>query len=210
MGIVKVIQQGGIFMAPLLLMSVLALSVVMERIVFFVGRERGSDEFMARIREFIRQNRIDDARLWLDGLKGSVSAVAEAGLSQWGRGRDAMENTMAACSHLEFVRLNRYLVVLETIVTASPLIGLLGTITGMMGVFRAVAEKMATNPQADTSSILAGIGEALVATATGICLAVVCLFFHNVFAALAEGQMDSCQTVANEILGMSEASNGGK
>jgi biopolymer transport protein ExbB/TolQ len=56
---------------------------------------------------------------------------------------------------------------------------------------------MSNNPQADTTGILAGIGEALIATAAGILIAVVCLFFHNMYQRFAEQQMDATQDVAN-------------
>lgn len=208
MQLLKVIQQGGIFMVPLLFLSTVALGVIMERIFFFAQLDWAGPEFEARLREFVRQRRTGEAVLWLTGLRGAVAGTAAAGLAQWDKGQEAVETAMANRSHLEYVNLNRYLVILETIVTASPLIGLLGTITGMMGVFRAVAEKMAVNPQADTSGILAGIGEALVATATGICVAVVCLFFHNIFGHLAEVQMDKAQAAANEIGSMTDDAHG--
>ena len=204
MNLVTVIQQGGIFMIPLLLLSIIALSVALERIFFFSSIEWGGAEFQARLREFIRQGRTGEAVLWLTGLRGAFAGTAAAGLAQWARGKAAVEAAMTTRSHLEFSMLNRNLAVLETIVTASPLIGLLGTITGMMGVFRAVAQKMAESPQADTSGILAGIGEALIATAAGICLAVICLFFHNIFQHMADTQIDATEGLALELLELAE------
>jgi biopolymer transport protein ExbB len=208
MALIKLVQQGGVFMIPLLFMSVVALGIGLERLTYFVQLDWGGVLFEARLREFMKRGRLNDAVLWLTGLRGPLSSVAVAGLRKWERGREAVEEAMSNKSHQESVNLNRHLAILETIVTASPLIGLLGTITGMMGVFRAVSEKMALSPQADTSGILAGIGEALVATATGICVAVVCLFFHNVFAYLAEVQSNMVQAAANEIIEILEEQGG--
>jgi biopolymer transport protein ExbB len=95
--------------------------------------------------------------------------------------------------------LYRFLGLLETIVTAAPLIGLLGTITGMMGVFRAVAQKLGDDPHANTTGITAGIGEALIATATGILVAVLALFLHNVFQALAEARTTEAEQTGESI-----------
>ncbi|MBS2040902.1 MotA/TolQ/ExbB proton channel family protein [bacterium] len=208
MNILKFVSQGGLAMLPLLALSVIALAVVLERTLFFASLEWGGRDFRLRLREYVRHNRIPECALWLTGLRGAISGVAQAGLNHWERGPEAMENAMVAQAQVETMALNRYLMMLETTITASPLIGLLGTITGMMGVFRSVSEKISANPQADTSNILAGIGEALVATATGILVAVFCLFLHNLFQRLAERQMEESQVLANQLLSMSEELRG--
>ena len=208
MNILKLVSQGGLAMMPLLVLSVIALAIVLERTLFFASLEWGGRDFRLRLQEYIRQRKLPECVLWLTGLKGSVVGVAQAGINHWERGPESMENAMAAQAQVETMALNRYLVMLETTITASPLIGLLGTITGMMGVFRSVSEKISANPQADTSNILAGIGEALVATATGILVAVFCLFVHNLFQRLAERQMEESQVLANQLLQMSEEMRG--
>jgi biopolymer transport protein ExbB len=196
----KIVSQGGVFMYPLLLASVLALALSLERLIYFSRLEGGAGEFLQKMRKFITENKVSEATTWLQGLNGPVPAVVEMGLRNWEESEKIVEDSIAAQSHLEVQELQRNLPVLETVVTASPLIGLLGTITGMMGVFRAVAEKLALNPQADTSAILAGIGEALIATATGILVAVFCLLCHNLFQGMAERQMSAMQRAVNELL----------
>lgn len=208
MNVLKLVSQGGLAMMPLLVLSVIALAIVLERTLFFASLEWGGRDFRLRLREYVRQRRLSECVLWLTGLRGAVVGVAQAGLQHWERGPESMENAMAAQAQVETMALHRYLVMLETTITASPLIGLLGTITGMMGVFRSVSEKISANPQADTSNILAGIGEALVATATGILVAVFCLFVHNLFQRLAERQMEESQVLANQLLQMSEEMRG--
>ncbi|MBN9416885.1 MAG: MotA/TolQ/ExbB proton channel family protein [Candidatus Eremiobacteraeota bacterium] len=200
MNLFQFAQQGGIFMVPLILLSLLSMAVGLERTFYFANLHWGGDVFRNRLVGLLREGKEAEAIQWLQGLRGAVAGTALAGARRWSRGRASMESAMVAQSHRDQAALHRFLVVLETTVTASPLIGLLGTITGMMGVFRAVSSKIAENPQADTSSILAGIGEALVATAAGILIAVVSLFIHNLFQRLAERQMDEAQDVANELV----------
>jgi biopolymer transport protein ExbB len=200
MTILHFAQQGGVFMYPLIILSLLSLAVGIERTFYFANLEWGGEAFRARLVKLLSENKIEEAIRWLQGLRGPVAAISLVGVKRWARGRRSVETAMVAQSHRDQAALNRFLVILETTVTASPLIGLLGTITGMMGVFRAVSAKMAENPQADTSGILAGIGEALVATAAGILIAVVSLFIHNFFQRLAERQMDEAQGVANEMI----------
>jgi biopolymer transport protein ExbB len=187
-------------MVPLLLASVLALALSLERVIYFARLESGGNVFLERMRAIIKDGKLTDGIAWLRGLAGPVPAVIETGLRNWEQPEKILEDSIAAQSHVEVQELHRNLSILETIVTASPLIGLLGTITGMMGVFRAVSEKLAQSPQADTSSILAGIGEALIATATGILVAVFCLLCHNFFQSMAERQMGATQRAVNELL----------
>ena len=200
MNLVHLLQQGGIFMIPLLLGSVLTIGLCIERTLYFSGLQRGGVDFLARLQELLNQGKRAEAVEWLRKLHGPVPATAMAVLQNWNAGRQAMEDAASTRSRVEQPSLYRYLNVLETTVTASPLIGLLGTITGMMGVFRAVSVKMASGPNADTTQILAGIGEALVATATGILLAVVALLAHNTFQAMAERNLEEAELVGDQLL----------
>ena len=200
MNLLHFAQQGGIFMVPLVFLSLLSMAVGLERLIYFANLNWGGEAFRTRLAGLLREGKEAEAIAWLQGMRGAVAGTALAAVKRWKRGRASVENAMVAQSHRDQAALFRFLVILETTVTASPLIGLLGTITGMMGVFRAVSAKIAENPQADTSSILAGIGEALVATAAGILIAVVSLFIHNFFQRLAERQMDEAQDVANELV----------
>ena len=200
MNLFELMQQGGIFMWPLLLGSILTVGVCLERAMYFATLERGGPSFLQQLQELLNKGDRAGAIEWLRSLKGPVPATALAALQNWGGSRQAVEDAVVSRTRSESPQLFRYLNLLETTVTASPLIGLLGTITGMMGVFRAVAAKMANNPNADTSGILAGIGEALIATATGILLAVLALLAHNLFQALAEGQMEAAERVGDQLL----------
>lgn len=200
MSLIELLQQGGIFMWPLLLGSIVTVGICIERLLFFATLERGGPSFLAQLQELLNKGNRAGAIEWLNGLKGPVPGTALAALKNWGSGRQAVEDAVVARTRQEQPSLFRYLPVLETTVTASPLIGLLGTITGMMGVFRAVSAKMANNPNADTSTILAGIGEALIATATGILLAVLALLAHNAFQAMGEAQMEAAERVGDQLL----------
>jgi len=196
----QLLHQGGIFMIPLLLGSIVTLAICMERGYYFASLERGGVDFLQKLQDMLSKGNRAGAIEWLKGLNGPVPSSALAALQNWSMGRQALEDAVVARSRVEAPRLYRYLKILETTVTASPLIGLLGTITGMMGVFRAVSAKLANSPNADTSHILAGIGEALVATATGILLAVVALLAHNFFQSLAESQLESAERVSDQLL----------
>lgn len=193
-------HQGGIVMIPLLLGSILAGMVIVERFLRLAGCQRGGPAFRTRLGELLAQGETTAARDWLKGQKGPVAAVALAAAQSWGRSDAALEAAMTAAARRSVPPLERHLTVLETAVTAAPLVGLLGTITGMMGVFRVVARRLAHDPGADTSHVTAGIGEALVATAFGILIAVVALLFFNAYRSFIDGLMDEAELVASELM----------
>jgi biopolymer transport protein ExbB len=194
------LMQGGWVMAPLLIGSIVAFAVILERCFYFVQLEWGGEAFKAKLQGLVRDGKRAQAVEWMGGLKGPIPAVLAAGINQSTNGPAAMEAAMAAQAKRLQPSLFNYISVLETAVTASPLVGLLGTILGMMGVFHVVAERLAHNPNADTNGITAGIGEALISTASGIFLAVLCLLFNNLFVRLAETQIERTESMGADLL----------
>lgn len=192
------IERGGVFMWPLLFGSALALGVGVERAVYFL-----------RLRAFDRVSRKNlETALSGGDLERAISIAEGAGPSRdcvraavenWSQSPDVVDAALAVQAKEHEPLLHRFLGLLETIVTAAPLIGLLGTITGMMGVFRAVAQKLGADPHASTTGITAGIGEALIATATGILVAVMALLIHNICQAQAEARMTELEQTAESI-----------
>jgi biopolymer transport protein ExbB len=192
------LSQGGVFMVPLVLASALAVGVGLERALAFWRIPPAGPSFRDELARCLESGDLAAARALSDG-QGPARACARAALEHWSRAVDIVEAAMRAQARVYEPLLGRFLGILETIVTAAPLIGLLGTITGMMGVFRTVAQKLANDPHANTTGITAGIGEALVATATGIFVAVLALVIHNVFQGLAETRMAEAEQTAETI-----------
>ena len=196
---IDLIEQGGFAMIPLILGSVAAFGIGMVRLVYFLRLERGGPAFRQRLLELLKTSKPGEALDWLQDKQGIVPATARAAAERWTADGTIVQQAMESRARLEARELYRYLPFLETTVTAAPLVGLLGTITGMMSVFRTVAGKLANDPHANTSGITAGIGEALIATATGILVAVIALFIHNSFQSWAEAHLDEAERVADEL-----------
>lgn len=196
----SLITQGGVFVLPLLLASVVVVAIAIERVVYFLGLEPGGDVFRDRLRGFIRGGDLAGAATWLKSLRGPVPVTALAAIETWDQGQEAAEAAMATRARLEGPKLRKFLGFLDTTYSGAPLIGLLGTIVGMMSTFRVVAQHLAKDPNADTSSVTAGIGEALITTATGIAVAVLCLVFHNIFQSWADARMDAAEVVAADVV----------
>lgn len=191
----ETIAQGGVFMWPLLLGSAMAVGVGLERAIFFLKLRSADRTYRQNLERALTAGDLDTASSLSTG-DSPARSCARAAIENWGSELEVVDMAMSARAKEEEPLLHRFLGLLETIVTAAPLIGLLGTITGMMGVFRAVSEKLGSDPHANTTGITAGIGEALIATATGILVAVLALLIHNVCQALAEARMSEAEQTA--------------
>ncbi len=194
----EIIVEGGIYMWPLLFGSALALGIGLERALYFSKIPSADLSFRKEVARLLEGGDLQAASDLAMG-EGPARACARAAAENWGSSLEVVEAAMAQQAKEYEPVLNRFLGILETIVTAAPLIGLLGTITGMMGVFRSVAQRLANDPQADTSGITAGIGEALIATATGILVAVIALVIHNIYQGLAEARMAEADQTAEAV-----------
>jgi biopolymer transport protein ExbB len=194
----QILSEGGVFMLPLMLGSAVALGIALERTLLFLKFGSSGPAFRAELARLLETGDLAGAQALAQG-EGPARACARAALENWQQKPEVVEAAMSAQAREYEPMLHRYLGVLETIVTAAPLIGLLGTIMGMMGVFRTVAQKLANDPHANTTGITAGIGEALVATATGIFVAVLALLIHNAFQGLAESRMSEAEQTAETL-----------
>ncbi|KPJ64205.1 hypothetical protein AMK68_02125 [candidate division KD3-62 bacterium DG_56] len=173
---VRLLSKGGPVMVPLLACSLISLAVIIERAIVFRRAGAGTESLMRVIRQRYRQGDGREALAACERTPGPVAAVLASGLreaSHNGHMVDAMEEQALA----ELPHLTRRLVALDTIVTIAPLLGLLGTVWGMINSFHVLARSGVSRP----SGITAGIAEALIATATGLVIAIFTLVAYNYF-----------------------------
>lgn len=170
--------KGGLVMYPLVLFSLAAVAIAFERYSYFKNNFRPQDGLIEMIHSAL------DEQNWAKAVEGCgqfdtvVSRTIGAGLSlaasenvKIGEIKNAFEERMS----LEVGGLRRHLDYLSAMVTLSPLLGLLGTVTGMISAFGAMDEGSAA------MAISGGVGEALVATATGLCVAVIAFLIYTYF-----------------------------
>ena len=194
----ETIANGGIFMWPLLLGSAIAVAAGLERVLFFTRQRALGSAERRDLEKALSAGDLDTAAHLVEG-EGPARRCARAAMENWSSNAEVVETAMSVEARESEPELQRFLGLLETIVTAAPLIGLLGTITGMMGVFRSVAQKLGADPHANTTGITAGIGEALIATATGILVAVLALLIHNWSQSQAEARMTEAEQTAESV-----------
>jgi biopolymer transport protein ExbB len=188
--IITVIVKGGLIMIPLLAASLIAVTVIVERLYFW--RTLRAHEVDHTILMLVAEGNFKQATVVASTSHHPVARVLHAGLQS----RNVSPGTaMQVAAQAELRLLRRYLPALDTIITLAPLLGLLGTITGMISAFGIVSEAGLGQPHAITG----GIAEALIATATGLLVAIVALIPYNYFRARVEEMTDVMEEQATRL-----------
>jgi len=174
---VELFIKGGNFMWPLLLMLFFGLVVSFERLYTLSKAHINSKEFIAQVQESLKQGGPEAAAEVCSNTPGPVSSVLHAGLLRLDRGLDHVEKGITEAGAVEMAFLERGMVWLSTVANIAPLLGFLGTVSGMIGAFEAIAAAGDVEP----SIVASGISEALITTASGLIIAIPIQAFHNFF-----------------------------
>jgi biopolymer transport protein ExbB len=169
-------EAGGIVMWFLLAFSIAALAVIIERAWVLHRARINVNEFLAKIRKALIVNRsIRDAVKICEQYRGPVASVMKSGLLKYGQPKEDVQKTIENAALYELGRLERRMVVLATTANIAPLLGFLGTVTGMIKSFDALAEAGLSNP----GLVAKGIMEALITTAAGLFIAIPVQIAYN-------------------------------
>ena len=184
-------HRGGPIMYPILVVSIVALTVVLERI-FWWSREsaRKRTATLNRIYDAVQQGDLEKAStLATESTDPRVRVIYE-GLNHQ---HESMQGALQLAAAMELQRASRFLPVMDTIITLAPLLGLLGTVTGIMGAFNAVQGEL------NVDAVSGGIGEALIATACGLAIAMFSLIPYNYFSSKVEFLKFEIETAATNL-----------
>lgn len=173
-GLLRVFAQGGPIMVPLAVCSLAALTVIIERYLSLRHAARGGAELVAEIRDALQAGEGLAAMQRCEQAPGPVAHVLAAGLRAHLLGA-SVSQALEEGALAEQPSLHRRLAVLDTIVTLAPLLGLLGTVLGMISSFRIISVSGTSHP----AGITGGVAEALIATATGLGIAIFSLVGYN-------------------------------
>ena len=172
----KLLHDGGPVMYPLFICAILSVAVMIERIIS-IGKASADNEVLSeQVREHLVAGRVNDALAVCDQHPGPVAGLLANGIRNRNLDSDSIERAMEELALRETPLLYRRLGVLDTIITIAPLLGLLGTVTGMIKSFNVVGSTQGLN---NPNAITGGVAEALLATATGLAIAIVTLIGYN-------------------------------
>lgn len=190
-------RDGGPVMWPLLALSIVALAFIIERF-FALRRARiNVNEFLAKIRKALIVNHsVREAIKTCEQYRGPVASIMKAGLLKYGQPKEDIEKTIENAALYEMGRLERGLTVLATVANIAPLLGFLGTVTGMINAFDALMEAGLTNP----GLVAGGISEALITTAAGLIVAIPVQMAYNYFMTRINRFVRDIETATNMLL----------
>jgi biopolymer transport protein ExbB len=174
---VDLFVKGGTFMWPLLLMLFFGLVVAFERFYTLGKAHINSKDFFAQIQEALKSGGPEAAAEVCSNTQGPVASVLHAGLLRIDRGLDHVEKAITESGAVEMAFLEKGMVWLSTVANIAPLLGFLGTVSGMIGAFESIAAAGDVEP----SIVASGISEALITTAAGLVIAIPIQAFHNFF-----------------------------
>lgn len=182
MFLVEIFDAGGPIMYPLAICSVVALSIIIERAINLRSSRILDPRIVERVTALVEGGRADQAAEICRSTPGIYTNIVLAGLEQASRGEQAAKEAVEDAGRHETKSLNRYMVTLGTITGISPLLGLLGTVTGMIDVFKTIAAVGA----GQAGALSTGISQALITTATGLLIAIPALVAYNFLTERAE------------------------
>lgn len=190
-----------VMLAPLFLCSIILVAVIIERSFFYSKIDVDYSIILENVIMNIRRNRIPEARLCIDDKRGPFFLLIKGITNKW----DGSDKELVIRDYSEkTVRLiERYGGVISTIATIAPMLGLLGTVTGMMKSFSALAE----HGSSVQNHLARGITEALITTALGLCVAIPAVIFYNYMVTRIEILVRDVEIIANEFLSLNQNSD---
>jgi biopolymer transport protein ExbB len=190
---IQLFLKGGPVMWPLLLTSITAVAVVMERILFLIGESRRRDpKVLNTILTLVEERQVEEAAADGGSSRDPVVQVLVAGLQSRG---ESYTNAILRKANEILKSYNRGLSALDTIITLAPLLGLLGTVTGMIRAFGLIGNQEIGMP----ATITGGIAEALIATAFGLGIAILALIPFNYLNARQEEVRHEIEDAASQL-----------
>ena len=192
----ELVKAGGWPMLPLLLLGVAALAIILERLWSLRRAEVMPPKLGEEVRNWAARGQLDPAHIESLRRNSPLGALLAAALDVRHKPRELIRERIEDTGrHLVF-RMERYLSALGTIAAAGPLLGLLGTVVGMIQMFLGVLD----HGLGDVNQLAGGIGKALVCTATGMIVAVPALIFHRFFRSRIAGYVIEMEQEATALL----------
>jgi len=195
-GFYNIMEKGGYLMWPIVACSVIALGVFIERMVALRSEKVIPRNLLDKVRSLVSGGKITDAATLCEGNESPLAAVLAAGLKTSNRPIRIRLEAMEEAGKQEAALLERFLGVVGTIAAISPLLGLLGTVTGMIKIF----QKVTSSGVGDPRILAGGIWEALITTAAGLTVAIPAYVAYRYLLSRAEWLILEMEHAATGIM----------
>ncbi len=192
----ELIKAGGWVMLPIILLAVVALAIILERFWTLRRKEVLPPGLGEEVREWARGRTLDPKHIEVLRRNSPLGELLAAGLDVRHRPRELIKERIEDTGRHIAHRLERFLNTLGTIAAVGPLLGLLGTVFGMIVMFLDIL----TTGVGDANRLAGGIGQALISTAAGLCLAIPALMFHRYLRGVVTGYVVDMEQQATALL----------
>lgn len=197
MNLFEIFLKGGIIMWAILATSIVGLAVVIDRFIVLRKAKINVPAFMVRIRGFIKKKDIAGAISYCMQEQSPVANIVRKGLKKYRYGQSRVKDAIENAGSQEINKLEKGLPVLASVAGIAPLLGFLGTVTGMIQAFMTIEDLAgAANP----SDLAGGIWEALITTAFGLIVGIPALALYNYFLTFVKKLVSEMETVANDVI----------
>lgn len=189
--------KGGWIMIVLAVLFAIAVYIFIERFIAVSRATKYDGSFMERIREYMKEGKVDSAKALCRGNSTPISRMIEKGLSRLGRPLNDINSAIENVGNLEVSQLEKGVSIMAMIASAAPMIGFLGTVTGMIKAFYNMS--MAGN-NIDIELLSSGIYEAMVTTVGGLIVGIVAYIFHAIITTRIQKVVNLLEVKASEFM----------
>jgi biopolymer transport protein ExbB len=196
----ELIAKGGWLMLPIVLSSIFSLAIIIERFIYFSSIKLNVQDLLSQILQFTRKNRIREAIKLCEDNLSYLTNILKAGLFHYNESKEVIREAMEDASLYEIPKLEKNLNFLSTIAHVSPLLGLLGTVVGLVKCFYIIEQKAISVGIVNPSDLAGGIWEALLTTAAGLCVAIPSFLAYNYFVHRVNLYILASERASTELL----------
>lgn len=195
-GMVKWFKDGGWAMWPILLVTLYGLAYIIWKFIALLYGKVNLSAFLGKVIPLIKDKKYKEAIELSKNTRGPVAAIVHAGLLKADQGVSAVEKSMENAAMIEMSYLEKGFIELSTTITLAPMLGFLGTVSGMISAFDAIAAARAV----DATIVASGIKIALITTQAGLITAIPVQFFNNIFVTMVDGLVIDMQRASEKVI----------
>jgi biopolymer transport protein ExbB len=193
----ELFRLGGALMYPIALCSVAALAIILEKLFLLRATKQRMDAFRAQIQGVLKYGHLEEVERRAREHPNPLARIFLAGLEKIDAGDQRVRESIQYAGEKEARRLERYMAGLSTVVAGAPLLGFLGTVTGMIQAFQQI---QVLGGSVNPSALAGGIWEAMITTAGGLFVAIPTLFAHNYLASRIRALVTELEEASQTLL----------
>ena len=195
---IELFQRGGVIIVLIFLLSIVAVAIVVERLLFF-RKTRGDEEtIMRRLESVLSKGNFDEALAICEAMPSPITNLMRIGIEHRMYSREVIKTAISDAANMEIPRMEKFLSTLGTIAHVTPLLGLLGTVTGNIRAFGVLSQTgIGTG---DPAVLAGGISEALLTTAAGIIVSIPAIAFYNYLVSRVNHSIIRLENRVNELV----------